>query len=121
MEASAVPPSTVNFMKIKPIIADPHTLDNAGIRTMRQASVFLHIGRCGLVGATIPGISEALKINGNGLDHVIHLLVDLGLITDYTRKTGQGRARLYVVTVKGWGVLTHAPDLSMFVNAGGMI
>ena len=101
-------------MKTNPIIADPMALDRVGVVSTKQAGVLIHIGRCGLVGTTIPEMSTALRINGSTLTHIVGVLVDLKLITSAVRYNKQGRARNYVVTVRGWNLLTEPADFSMF-------
>lgn len=104
-------------MKLKTIIADPLILDQAGIVTMRQAAIFIHIGRCGLVGTTIPQIFEALRLRGGTVTNIVNHLLDLRVVTDTGRATGQGRAKNYVCTVRGWNLLTQPADFSMFPHS----
>jgi hypothetical protein len=105
-------------MKPKPIIADPLILDRAGISTTRQAAIFIHIGRCGLIGTTIPQITEALAINHSTVRETIYILSeDLKLVTEAGRSNTKGRAFNYVVTIRGWQLLTSPADFSMFQHA----
>lgn len=104
-------------MKTKAILPDPLLLDRAGITTTRQAAIFIHIGRCGLLGTTIPAATRALKINPSTVAQTIHGLCELKLVTAYGKQTGQGRAANYVVTVPGWNLLTAPADFSMFPHA----
>lgn len=104
-------------MKPKPIIADPLNLDRAGVATTRQAAIFIHLGRCGLLGSTIPTMAKTLKIHPSTVGAIVDSLTVAKLVTEYGRATGQGRAKKYVVTVHGWGVLTEPADFSMFPHA----
>ncbi len=81
---------------------------------MRQAAVFIHLGRCGILGTSIPSMAKALAMPPSTVCAIIGTLRELKLVTDYGRSNGQGRARKYVVTVAGWKVLTTPPNLSMF-------
>ena len=92
-------------------------MDRAGITTCRQAAVLIHLGRCGLAGTTIPAMIDALRMGASTLCCIINHLTTHGLVVDYTRRGSKGRARLYIVTVKGWEVLTSPADFSAFPNA----
>lgn len=104
-------------MKPKAIIADPNKLANAGVNTTRQAAILIHLGRCGLLGSTIPAISDALGIKVGTAANGIDVLLEAKLVTATRRSTGQGRAKHYVCTVHGWSVLTDPSDFSMFPHA----
>lgn len=101
-------------MKYKPIIADPLRLHDAGIRSLGMAATLIHIGRCGLVGTTIPRMKDDLKMSASTLDFHVGGLVDMGLAVTASKANSKGRPINYVVTVKGWGLLTTPPDFSMF-------
>ncbi len=104
-------------MKLKPIIADPMALDRAGIVTNRQSAILIHIGRCGLLGTTIPHITKSLKISGNSVTAIVAKLCELSLITGAWVGNSQGRPRNYVCTVRGWNLLTQPADFSMFPHS----
>ena len=101
-------------MKLKPILADPLNMDRAGVTTCKLAATFVHIGRCGLVGTTIPSMTRDTGINGSTLTSHFNILQELKLITPFARTNAKGRAVSYCVTVKGWEVLTRPADFSMF-------
>lgn len=101
-------------MKPRTINPDPFLLDRANVITLRQSAVFIHIGRCGLLGTTIPAITECLGYSGGTVTNIIDTLQGLELIMPTSRANSQGRARNYVVTVKGWELLTAPADFSMF-------
>jgi len=102
---------------MKPILPDPWTLHKAGLNTLHQAAVFVHLGRCGIQGTTVPGTAEALNINLNSVHSTMGLLEDLKLAVHYAKKNSQGRAKLYVVTKKGWELLTTPGDFTLFPDA----
>ena len=108
-------------MKTKPIIADPLNLDRAGIQSLRMAALFIHVGRCGLVGTTIPRMTKDLRIHPTTVDSHVRALRELGLVTEFARTNTKGKARHYCVTIKGWSVLTQQADFSMFQNAEGVV
>ena len=104
-------------MKTKPIIADPLNLDRAGITTVKLAATFIHVGRCGLVGTTIPRMTREMGINASTLCAHINTLQELKLIVAFSKSNSKGTARHYCVTIKGCTVLTQQPDFSMFQGA----
>ncbi len=102
-----------------PIVADPLALDRAGVCTARQMAIFIHVGRCGLCGVTIPQMTAGLRVCGSTVTSVVNGLLELGLVTSAGRSNAKGRTITYVVTVKGWGVLTAPADFSMFSQVQG--
>jgi hypothetical protein len=104
-------------MKTKPIIADPLNLDHAGITTCRLAATFIHVGRCGLVGTTIPRMTRDIKVNPSTLCDHINTLQELGLVVAFSKSNSKSTVRHYCVTIKGWSVLTAQADFSMFQGA----
>lgn len=109
-------------MKFKPIIADPATMFAAGLRSLNQAMALVHLGRCGLQGCTVKGLSEALEsMHESSAYSVLEKLRDWGMVVHYCRQNSQGRASRYVISVKGWEVLTSVPDFSMFPDAGAVV
>ena len=108
-------------MKTKPIIADPLVLDRAGITTIKLAATFIHIGRCGICGTTIPRMMRDTGIHASTLCAHVNNLQELGLVVCFSKSNSKGTARHYCVTVKGWTVLTTQPDFSMFQGATGEV
>jgi DNA-binding MarR family transcriptional regulator len=107
-------------MKFKPIVADPLVMYQAGMRTLSQVVILIHLGRCGLHGATVRSITEAMAHMPEGSVYtILEKLLEMGWITRYCRQNSQGRAGRYVITVKGWEIITKVPDLSMFPGADG--
>ena len=104
-------------MKPRAIIADPLHLDRVGVTTTRQAAIFIHVGRCGLLGTTIPAASKVLGFHVSTVAQTMDALCEARLVTAYGRASGQGRAINYVVTGRGWEVLTAPADFSMFPHA----
>lgn len=104
-------------MTTTPIIHDPGTLLRAGIHTLPQALVFIHIGRCGLNGTTIPRICQSLHMCHNTVRGQIEVLEERKLVTRYGRSRGKGGARLWIVTRRGWAALTQPADTSMFPDS----
>lgn len=101
-------------MKARQIIADPLALDRAGITSCKHAAVFVHMGRCGLVGSTIARTAEALQMCPSTVRSLIGKLEEDKLIVRVFRANSKGRTVQYVVTVKGWEILTKPADLAMF-------
>lgn len=109
-------------MKFKPIIADPALLHAAGLRSLNQAMVLVHLGRCGLQGATVKGVSAAMQCMHESSSYsVLEKLREWGMVVHYCRQNSQGRAGRYVISVKGWEVLTRIPDFSMFPDAAALV
>lgn len=109
-------------MKFKPILADPATLYDAGLRVVSHVVLLVHLGRCGLQGATVGSCAHALKRMPEGTIYsVLEKLRAAGWVIHYCRQNSQGRAGRYVISVKGWELLTRQPDFSMFPDAGVVI
>jgi DNA-binding MarR family transcriptional regulator len=104
-------------MKIKPIIPDPLTFLRAGINSMQQAAVLVHVGRTGLQGSRINQVTDATGISASTVQGIACILQDSGLLTRFARSNSRGRHYHWVVTVKGWDLLTTSPDLGMFAGA----
>lgn len=104
-------------MKIKPIIADPHTLYRAGVRNLTDMVVLVHFGRCGLLGSERQAMADFLRIPYEAVRSAVDRLCELHWVTPINNTTGRGRACRYVVTVAGWKVLTTAPDFAPFAMA----
>ena len=104
-------------MKLKQIVADHSHLLAAGMKTLSQAAVLTHIGRRGLQGGTITGISESLRMAESTVFHVVLLLEELKLVTRYSRSNRGGRPLYLTCTVAGWELLTRPPDYSLFPDA----
>lgn len=102
-----------------PILPDPLTLHRAGVNTLQQAAVLIHMGRCGIQGTTAPSCADSLNLNINTVNQSLAQLKALKLCTRYARKNTQGRANLYVVTKLGWSILTQPGDFSPFPDAAG--
>jgi len=108
-------------MKPKTIIADPLALDRAGIQSLRMAASFIHLGRCGLRGTTIPNMARDLKLNPSTVNVHVSALRELHLVTEFSRANARGKARHYCVTVRGWELLTRSPDYSMFEQSDAVV
>ena len=104
-------------IKTKPIIPDPLTFLNAGLRTLSQAATLVHVGRTGLQGARVDTISIETRMNYNTVQAHLWTLKELGLLTRFSRSNAQGRAYYWCVTVKGWGVLTTPPNVELFPDS----
>lgn len=109
-------------MKIKPIIPCPRKFLDAGLESMIAGAVLVQIGRCGLQGCRLDMISENVKKRGKSLslstcDFVTRKLQEEGWITRFTRTNARGRAYWWVVTSKGWALLTQAPDVDLYPDA----
>lgn len=109
-------------MKAKAIIPCPMKFMDAGVENLMDAAVLVHVGRCGLQGCTLASISDAVKKRGKALslstcDCVTRRLHAAGWITRFTRSNTTGKAYWWVVTVKGWDLLTRAPVVGMFPDA----
>lgn len=99
----------------KQIIPDPQALLAAGVCNVVDAVVLVHIGRCGTNGTMrmqmmreIPGISySSLKLATDRLEN-------LKLITVASKLPLSGTPFVYMVTGKGWKLLTHPGDYTMF-------
>jgi len=104
-------------MKAKTIVADIYQLFHAGIKTLLQAAVFIHVGRVGLQGGTIAEMARHLQVGDSTVNSVLIVLCDLKLVTSYTRRGSSGRARHYICTVKGWDILTRPVDYSLYPDA----
>ena len=105
------------LIKTKPIIADPLTFMRAGLVTLSQAVVLVHVGRTGLQGARVETICDGTGLNYNTIYAIFNKLLDLGLVTRFSRSNAQGRAFFWACTVKGWSVLTTAPEVELFPDA----
>jgi len=104
-------------MKLKPILPDPILMHRAGIRQTVGAAILVHLGRCGLQGATCGSIMDTLRLTYGGADSAIHRLAQDGFILTYGRHNGRGRAKRYTITAKGWELLTRPGDFECFPNA----
>ena len=110
--------SPVDLMKAKPILADPLAAFGAGVRHMVDFAVLVHIGRCGLHGATRQGIVDCVPGSGYRIIWcAVDRLAEMGMIVAYGKNNSQVRASRYVVTVKGWELLTRPADFTMFPDA----
>lgn len=106
-------------MKTKPIFPDALTLRSAGVRTLTDMIVLVHLGRCGISGATVNGCADALRLNHNTVYTSLERLTDVKLVTRVSVIRKQGLPALYVVTVSGWNALTKPADYSLFSGADG--
>lgn len=101
----------------KPIIADPLRLHRMGLRNLMDMAILVHIGRCGLLGSQRTSIAELLGVSYDTARCGVDRLDDLKLITCISRDHKQGGPMNFVVTGKGWKLLTHPADFSMFPHA----
>ena len=90
---------------------------SAGLTSLSQAATLVHVGRTGLQGARVDTISAGTRMSYNTVQAHLYKLLELGLITRFSRSNAQGRAFYWCATVKGWGVLTTAPDVELFPDA----
>jgi DNA-binding MarR family transcriptional regulator len=104
-------------MKTRTILPDPLTLQRAGITTLFQAAVLVHLGRCGLHGSTIPEMGAHFSTAVSSVSHALEKCAEAGLVTTYARSNSQGRVRHYTVTTRGWETLTTPADFSLFPQA----
>lgn len=104
-------------MKLKTIIPDPLKFLRAGINTTAQAAVLVHIGRTGLQGCRIDEAAASCRMSYNTVQGIAYLLLEAGYATRFSRSNRQGRAFHWVVTVKGWELLTQAPEVELFPGA----
>lgn len=101
----------------KAIIADPLSLYELGIRNLMDMAILVHIGRCGLVGATRKSISEILKVSYDTARSGVDRLQDIKLVTPASRDHGPGCAYNMVCTVRGWNLLTQPADFTLFPHS----
>lgn len=104
-------------MKCKTIIADPHALLKAGVRNTLDLAILIHLGRCGLQGATVPTMVMSLGEPYSSIRFGIDRLAELGLVLPVCRRNTAGRAEVWVVTVRAWDALTKPADFSAFPNS----
>lgn len=104
-------------MKAKTIVADMYQLLHAGVRTLLQACVLIHVGRVGLQGVTVTKLAEHLEAGESTVNGVLIVLMELKLVTRFTRSSRRGRAHHYVCSVKGWDLLTRPADYSLYPDA----
>jgi DNA-binding MarR family transcriptional regulator len=104
-------------VKTRPILPDPLTLHRAGLTTLFQAAVLVHLGRCGLHGSTIPEMAAHFATAVSSVSNAIDKAAEAGLVTSYARGNGQGRVRHYTVTTTGWDTLVTPADFSLFPHA----
>lgn len=104
-------------MKPKQLIPDPNTFLQAGFRSLRDCAVLVHLGRCGLNGCTVEGMAAAVRAPYNTIYASLQDLAAEGWLLRYGRANSRGRKALYVVTKKGWALLTTPPELEMFPDA----
>lgn len=104
-------------MKAKQIVADIYQLLAAGVNTILQAAVLIHVGRVGLQGVTVTELARQLEVSESSVNGVLIALVELKMITRFTRRGARGRAYHYVCSVKGWDVLTRPVDYSLYPDA----
>lgn len=108
-------------MKFKPIIADPVTFLAAGFHTLYQAAVLVHLGRCGLQGATRNSTAAALKTTYSTVSCLFERMEEAGWICRYGRHNTRGREARFVIGKKGWELITKPPELHMFPGADAVI
>jgi hypothetical protein len=100
--------------RYKSILPDPYALHAAGLRTLTDALVLVTIGRCGIVGARRQGMTELLRVPYATVRSSVERLCDLGLVCEASRDNGTGCAINFLVTRKGWELLTTPADLGMY-------
>ena len=105
------------MIQTKPIIADPLRLYELGLRNLMDMAIIVHIARCGLIGARRRSLANHLNVHYETIRTGTDRLWDLGLITNASRDHGPGLAHNFVVTVRGWKLLTEPSDFSMFPHS----
>lgn len=93
------------------------TMHHAGIQSLLHAAVLVHLGRCGLHGATNPQLHEAMGVTYRTVANATEKLQELGLITSYCRSGRKGMPHLLVVSCKGWELLTRPATYDHFPSA----
>ena len=104
-------------MKLKSLTPDPATFLRAGLSTLSDAAILVHVGRCGLCGCALSDLSDTLRIPYNTVSQCCDRLRDAGFLTRFSRTNRRGRAYWYVVTVPGWELLTTPPEVHLFPDA----
>lgn len=104
-------------MKLRTIIADPHILLKSGVRNLLDFAILIHLGRCGLQGATVPAMVLTLGEPYSSIRLGIDRLEELNLVLPVCRRNNAGRAEVWVVTAGAWEALTRPADFSAFPNS----
>lgn len=104
-------------MKAKTITADIYQLLHAGVNTILQSAILIHVGRVGLQGVTVTELAAQMEVGESTVHGVLIVLTDLKLVTRFTRRGARGRAHHYVCSVKGWDILTRPVDYSLYPDA----
>jgi DNA-binding MarR family transcriptional regulator len=107
----------MNEPGMKPLLPDMDSLYEAGVRHLLDASVLFHIGRCGTVGGHAPEIARVTKTNHHKVTAALDRLQALKLVVITARANGRGRRRTFLVTGRGWKLLTQPQDFRFFHNA----
>lgn len=105
----------------KPLVPDMDALYECGIRYLLDASVLFHIGRCGTAGGHAPEIARATRTDHHKVKASLDRLLALKLIVITARSNGRGRLRTFVVTGRGWKLLTQPQDFQFFPHAAPIL
>lgn len=99
----------------KEIIPDPLALLSAGVRNVLDAAILIHIGRCGTNGTTRPELVRQIPGHPySSMTSATDRLTDLGLITAVSKLHKTGTPHCFMVTGKGWKLLTTPGDFAVF-------
>ena len=93
------------------------TMRAAGIEYLLDACLLVHLGRCGPQGSTKPLISSAMSITYDATRASMDRLEALELVAPYTRQATTGRADVWMVSPKGWSLLTTPAVLPAYKHA----
>lgn len=104
-------------MKAKPIVPCPLKFLRAGFKSVTDAAGLVHIGRGGLQGCLLSHLATALNLPISTADTLLRRLADAGYIVRFSRTNTTGRGYWWVVTVKGWELLTQSAEVEMFPDA----
>jgi len=103
-------------MKLKPLQPDPATFyrQNMGIV---DAVVLTHLARCGLQGASRCSTAETTRICYGTLSSSFKRLQAGGYLTEYTQANTRGRTVRFVITARGWQLMTTPAELELYPDA----
>lgn len=103
--------------KLWAIVADPILARRAGLRTLLEFAALVHVGRCGLQGATRKSTGEALGVAREAVVAGFLSLENKKMISEVGRSNTTGNEVFFVCTRRGWDLLTQPGDFTMFPQA----
>ena len=103
-------------MKLKSLQPEPLVFYRHHLRIV-DAVVLTHLGRCGLQGASRVSTEEATGIHYSTVATSFRRLQDAGLIAEYSKANSRGRTMRFVISHKGWELMTTPPELELFPDA----